>query len=221
MQDVVIVGEAVAGESAKTRKALEKAIKQVNLSTFDVIELLDKIQDGRMYTTTTFDDYLKTLDFKLQKLKYLARIGEFMRATGMTRVEAEQAGVTKMRVISRLDPKATYKHPLTYEETPMLQFIFWLVQQAAHPEMTAKKLEEQVAILKGEIGEKSFTWLNIRVSRLLKTNVLDLAFEKAALNIGTVGTDKDGVAIQPSDAAKLEIICVAYLQDESENPEVQ
>lgn len=219
MQDVVIVGEAVAGESAKTRKALEKAIKQVNLSTFDIIELLQKVRIGHMYTTPTFEDYLKTLDFKFQTLKYMARIGDFMTATGATRVEAEAVGVSKMRPISRLDPKATYTNPVTNETSPIIDFV-WSLMEEAKKGMTIEKLEENVRILMGEVGEKDFTWWNVRMARLVYKNVIEPALKKAGLNIGTVGVDKDGIAIEASDGRKLEVICESYNQDLSEEPEV-
>lgn len=218
MQDTVIVGEAVAGEAAKTRKALEKAIRQVNLSTFDIIELLHKVRSGRMYSTPTFEDYLKTLEIKRQTAKYLERIGEFMATIHATREEAEVVGVTKMRVISRLDPTKEYTNPLTKETCPMLDYVWGLMEAA--PKQTADQLAEQVRILMGEVGENDLTWLNIRLSRLLMENVVKPAFEKAAINLGTVGHDKDGIAVEPSDARKLEIICVAYKQDKSEDPEV-
>jgi hypothetical protein len=157
---------------------------------------------------------LKTLDFKVQKLKYLARIGEFMERAEISRAEAENIGVTKMRAISRLDPATTYTNPVTNEAVPMIEYINALL--AAAPTTTSDKLEENIRILKGEVGENDMTWLNIRVSRLTKTNVIDVAFSKAATNIGDVGTDKDGIAIKPSDARKLEIICVAYNLDPNE-----
>jgi hypothetical protein len=214
MQDIVIVGEVEAGEAAKVRGALTKAIRQVNVSTFDIIELVHKVQSKRMYTTATFYEYLKTLDFKVQKLKYLARIGEFMEQAEISRAEAENIGVTKMRAISRLDPATTYTNPVTNEAVPMIEYINALL--AAAPTTTSDKLEENIRILKGEVGENDMTWLNIRVSRLTKTNVIDVAFSKAATNIGDIGTDKDGIAIKPSDARKLEIICVAYNLDPNE-----
>jgi hypothetical protein len=64
------------------------------------------------------------------------------------------------------------------------------------------------------------TWLNIRLLRLTKENIVDKAFEKAAINIGSVATDAEGVEQDASDGRKLEIICVAYNQDKSEDPEI-
>ena len=54
MQDTVIVGEIEAGEAAKVRKSLEKAIKQVNDSTFDIAELLYTVKSKHLYTTPSF-----------------------------------------------------------------------------------------------------------------------------------------------------------------------
>ncbi len=218
MQDVVIVGEVEAGEAAKVRKSLEKAIKQVNISTFDIAELLHKVRSKHLYTTPTFPEYVATLDIKPRKAQYLERIAEVMEAIHCSREEYEKIGVTKLRSISRLDPTATYTNPQTNETAPMADYIWGLIELA--PTITTDKLDKDVRILKGEIGENDMTWLNIHMLRLTKEKIVDKAFEKAAINIGSVATDKDGVEQDASDGRKLEVICVAYLQDKSEDPEV-
>ena len=218
MHDIVIVGEVEAGLSAKVRKSLEKAIKQINVSTFDIVELLHRVRSEHLYTEPTFADYTATLDLKKRKAQYLERIGEVMEAIGAKREEFEAIGVTKLRVITRLDPTATYKNPITNDEYSMTDYILGLMEMA--PTKTTEELEQQVHVLLGEVGENALTWLNIRVQRLTMENVIAPALAKAKTNIGSVATDADGTEKDASDARALEIICVAYNQDQSEDPEI-
>ena len=218
MQDTIIVGEVEAGEAAKVRKSLEKAIKQVNVSTFDVAVLLHKVHAQHLYTTSTFAEYVATLDIKSSRAQYLERIAEVMKAINCPREEWEKVGVTKLRVISRLDPTATYTNPQTNETSPMTDYIWGLIELA--PTVKADKLEQDVRILKGEVGGNDMTWLNVRLPRLVMDNTVTPAFEKAATNIGTVKTNADGMAQDASIWRKLEVVCVDYLLDPQSDPEV-
>jgi hypothetical protein len=221
MQDIVIVGEAVSGERAEVQKALKKLIKQVNTNTFDIAELLFKTKSKHLYTEPTFADFVKTLDIKPRRAQYLETLAEVMSAANITRAEYEPIGVTKLRVITRLDPAATYTNPDTNVAEPMVDYIVGLVELATqHPEKTADDLEQSVRVLMGETGDNDMTWLNIRLLRLTKENIVDKAFEKAAINIGSVATDAEGVEQDASDGRKLEIICAEYLTDAHSNPEM-
>jgi hypothetical protein len=221
MQDIVIVGEAVSGERAEVQKALKKCIKLLNTSTFDIAELLFKAKSKHLYTEPTFADFVKTLDIKPRRAQYLETLAEVMSAANITRAEYEPIGVTKLRVITRLDPAATYTNPDTNVAEPMVDYIVGLVELATqHPEKTADDLEQSVRVLMGETGDNDMTWLNIRLLRLTKENIVDKAFEKAAINIGSVATDAEGVEQDASDGRKLEIICAEYLTDAHSNPEM-
>lgn len=221
MQDIVIVGEAVSGERAEVQKALKKCIKLLNTSTFDIAELLFKTKSKHLYTEPTFADFVKTLDIKPRRAQYLETLAEVMSAANITRAEYEPIGVTKLRVITRLDPAATYTNPDTNVAEPMVDYIVGLVELATqHPEKTADDLEQSVRVLMGETGDNDMTWLNIRLLRLTKENIVDKAFEKAAINIGSVATDAEGVEQDASDGRKLEIICAEYLTDAHSNPEM-
>lgn len=218
MQDIVIVGEVDAGHAAAVRKSLKKAIQQVNVSTFDVIELLHKVRKERLFTEPTFSDFVDTLGLKKRTAQYWERIGEVMAAIDAKREEYEPIGVTKLRVISRLEPTTTYTNPITNDVHPMTDYIWGLMEMA--PTKTAEELEQSVRVLLGEVGENDFTWLNVRVPRLTMTNVIAPAIEKAKTNIGSVATDADGTEKAANDARALEVICVSYNLDASEDPEV-
>jgi hypothetical protein len=219
VQDIVIVGEAVSGERAEVQKALKKLIKQVNTNTFDIAELLFKAKSKHLYTEPTFADFVATLAIKKRRAQYLERIAEVMDAVHIPREEYEPIGVTKLRVITRLEPAETYTDPLTLEEHPMADYIVGLAELASAK--TEEELESHVRVLMGETGENDIAWLNLRMQRLTIDNVIKPAFEKAKINIGSVATDADGIAQDASDSRALEIVCVNYLQDKSEDPEIQ
>lgn len=220
MTDIVIIGEQIAGESAKTRKALTKAINTLNSSVFDVIELLHKVRKEHLYTEPTFADFVKTLGLQKRRAEYWERIGMVMETIGAKREEYEPIGVTKLRAITRLDPAATYTNPVTKDVHPMTDYIWGLMEMA--PTKTSEELEQHVRVLLGEVGENDLTWLNIRLPRIVLTNTIVPAMKKAAINIGTVKTDAEGMAEEVTDWRKLEVIAVEYLLDErsASDPEV-
>lgn len=218
MQDTVIVGEAVSGERAEVQKALKKLIKQVNTNTFDIAELLFKAKTKHLYTEPTFADFVATLDIKVRKAQYLERIAEVMDAAHVSRAEYEPLGVTKLRAITRLDPAAEYTNPATQETHSMVDYIMGLVETASS--RTSEQIEQDVRVLMGETGENDMTWLNIRLPRLVMENTIAPALEKAAINIGTVSTDAEGLAEDVSEWRKLEVVCVEYVNDTNSDPEV-
>lgn len=209
MQDIVIVGEAVSGERAEVQKALKKLIKQVNTNTFDLAELLFKTKSKHLYTEPTFADFLKTLDLKVRKAQYLERIAEVMDAVHIGREEYEPIGVTKLRVITRLDPTATYTDPITLEGHPMADYIVGLAELASTK--TSEELESSVRVLLGETEENILTWLNIRLTKAAKTSTIEPAFEKVRQMLGTKATDSEGMAVEYGDGVCLEAICADFL----------
>lgn len=217
MQDIVIVGEVQAGEAAKVHKSLQTAITQINVSTFDVIDLLWKVKSEHLYTTVSFNEYLKTLKIKLRKAQYLTQIGEVMHQIGCTRFMYESIGVSKLREIARLNPAATYVNPVTKEEYPMQDYIWGLMELA--PDKTVEEIADSVRVLKGEVGENDKTWLNLPFTRLVMDNAIRPALEKAKKLIGTVAADNGGVAIEPTDAQAMEIVCVEFKNDTSTDPD--
>ena len=218
MQDIVIVGEVEAGHAATVRKSLKKAIQQVNVSTFDVIELLHKVRKEHLYTEPTFSDFVDTLGIKKRTAQYWERIGEVMDAIGAARSEYEPIGITKLRAITRLDPATTYTNPVTKDVHPMTDYIWGLMEMA--PTKTAGELEKHVHVLLGEVGENELTWYNVRLPRLVMENAVKPALEKAAINIGTVKTDAEGMAEEVPDWRKLEVVCIEYKNDKNSDPEV-
>lgn len=218
MEQVVIVGEAVAGESQKTRKALETLIKNLNKSTFDVGELLLKVKSSGYYTGwgfNTFQEYVNTLDIKARKAQYLVRIVDVMAQVGVEREKYEGLGIAKLREITSLEPNDTYINPQTNEQTPMKDFILGFVEKG--DDIPLEEIKQHVRTLKGFVGENDITWLNICLKRSVLDETVRPALELAKVNIGTVGKDEEGMAKDASDGAALEAISVEYLNDPKNN----
>jgi hypothetical protein len=225
VQDTVIVGEVVAGERAEVQKALKRLIRQVNTNTFDIAELLYKVKTKHLYTEPTFAEFTATLGIKKRKAQYMERLAEVMALSDIPRAEYEPIGIAKLRVITRLHPLTKegvvnmYTNPVTNEAFPMADYVVGLVEQAKAG-ATAEALEKGVRVLLGETGENDMVWRNFRLPRSVDENTIAPALEKAAINIGTVATDDDGMAKEVQDWRKLEVVCVEYLLDEHTNPEI-
>lgn len=218
MQDIVIIGEQNAGEAAQARAELQEAIKQVHMDTFGVSRLLLKVQRGRFYTEPTWQEYIKTLDLKPRKSQYLVKMADTMDVLGIPKEEYEPVGLTKLREITRLDPTKTYTNPVTTETTPMADWIKGLVEIGQSK--TLEEIQQSVRTLLGEVGDNEKTWLNFSVLRSVAENVIKPALNKAKACIGQAGVGKDGEALEPTDAAALEVVAVEYLNDQNTAPEV-
>ena len=225
MQDTVIVGAAESGERADVTRALKRLIKQVNTNLFDIAELLFKAKTRHLYTEPTFIEYAVSLGLKKRKAEYLERIARIMDGAGIPRTEYEPIGIAKLRAITRLHPLTKegavnmYTNPVTQESHPMAEYIVGITEQALAGR-DIKDIEKDVRVLLGEVGENAMVWRNFRLPRVVDENTIAPALEKAAINIGTVATDENGVAKEVQDWRKLEVLAVEYLHDTTTDPEV-
>lgn len=217
MHDIVVVGEAVAGESAKVRAELEQAINVLNASAFDVAALLHKVRKGHHYTTVTFQEYLETLNIKVRKAQYLVRIADVMERVGIPRAEYEPLGVAKLREITSLEPGEKYTNPTNNEQSEMTQWIKDLLVTGKTSPLD--EVKQSVRVLKGLVGENDTTWLNFNVKRLAAENVIRPALEKIKVLVGSVGTNEDGTAKEASDGQALEYMAAECLNDPATEPE--
>ena len=213
MQDTVIVGAVEPGERAEVTRALKRLIKQVNTNLFDIAELLFKAKTRHLYTEPTFIEYAVSLGLKKRKAEYLERIARIMDGAGIPRTEYEPIGIAKLRAITRLHPLTKegavnmYTNPVTQESHPMAEYIVGITEQALAGR-DIKDIEKDVRVLKGEVGENDMVWRNFRLPRVVDENTIAPALEKAAINIGTVATDENGVAKEVQDWRKLEVLAV-------------
>ena len=225
MLDTIIVGEAESGERAAVQKAIKRLIKQVETNNFDLSELLFRAKSKHLYTEPSFSDFVATLNIKPRRAQYLERIAEVMTLSNIERAEYEPIGIAKLRAITRLHPLTKegavnmYTNPVTKESHPMAEYIVGITEQALAGR-DIKDIEKDVRILKGEVGENDMVWRNFRLPRMVDENTIAPALEKAAINIGTVATDENGVAKEVQDWRKLEVLAVEYLTDAQSDPTI-
>jgi hypothetical protein len=218
VDEQVIVGEAVAGQATNLKRRIAGLIRSMNVNTFDLVDGLHEMESKRYYLTlgfNSFAEYGKSLDLKLTKVYYLARIGKIMSEAGIPRAEYEPVGTAKLRAIIPLNVLDKAGNMLTYTEDgetwTMAEVVQTIMADAKNTDI--EQIEERVKRIQGKTGDDTEEWVNFKVSRLVKNSVIKPAIEKAKLHIGTVGEDKDGMAIEPSDSAALEGIASYYLSD--------
>lgn len=215
---IVMVGEAVAGESTKVRKILEGLIQSLNKSTFDVAELLSKVKSNGYYNAwgfNTFTEYIKTLNIKARKAQYLVGIVDVMTAVGIGREQYEPLGIAKLREITSLKPSEMYTDPETGFSKPMKDIIAELVKQGGDLEL--EQIKDLVRNLKGLVGEDALVWLNICLKKAALDETVRPALELAKNHIGSVGKDDDGVSKDASDGAALEVISIEFVNNPANN----
>ncbi len=213
----VLVGETVAGESAKVRKQLEEKIIQSNQSLFDIGELAYTVEHNGYYEGyTTFAQYLEELstktNFKKRRLRYLTRIAKVMNLMGIPRDTYEPVGVSKLRAITSLDPDGIWTNPVTKEEVPITEFITGFIEK--HETMTEDEIQKHVQTLKGFVGEDSMGWVHLYMKQIVIDKVVKPALEKARMVIGSVGKDGEGNSQDASDGRAAEVIFVSFQNEE-------
>ena len=209
-----VIGEAVAGQAAQLRKKINALIKGMNANTFDLVEGLHEMKSKKHYGTLGFDsfaEYGKSLDLKLSKTYYLAKIGDVMSACGIPRAEYEPIGIAKLRVITKLDLFDKDGKVITHDGITMVEVVKAIADTAAVTDI--EQIEAVVDKLQGKTGDNAEVWLNFKVKKIVRDNVVQPALELAKMNIGTVAKDEDGIAVEPSDSAALEGISASYLTD--------
>jgi hypothetical protein len=229
MNEVVIVGEPIAGRAAKVRRQLLDLSADVKASTFDMVELLCEARDNNYPLQWGFAsvlDYgINELGLKERKVQYLTRIGTVCKAVGLKREQYEPAGTSKLREITTLNPEKTYYNALDHVHEPLDEHIVRLILDS--DKLNVEQVKEEVARLKGQVGKDR------RVIRSYSTDittwalVISAAIEKARKYLGSKGRDEDtGNAVEYSEGECYECICAAfnadlnYEEDPGDKPEL-
>ena len=214
-EPTVIVGEKVAGEAAKARKALEQLINKVNTSAFDIADLLYVVKlNGYYEGFPTFQEYIKTLEIKPRKAQYLCRIVEVMNAIKAPRDKYEPLGVAKLREITSLNIDEDWTNPETEDKVPIKSFVEGFIEKGKG--MTLEEIKQHVRTLKGLVGSNNLVFLHFSVKQSVLENIVRPALELAKMNIGSIGKDDEGISIDASDGAALEVIAVEYLNSSTQ-----
>lgn len=210
-----IIGEAEAGRSAKVRREINKLIKGVTTNTFDLADLLYEAKSKNYFGEwgfESFSKYAKSLDIKYTKCYYLVAILENMVSADLKRDDYEPVGLTKLRAISRLKPAGDFNG------VPMPMVIRELTLKAVN--MTPEEVNFEVDTILGLTDDESMVWLNIKLKKLAKQNVVSPALALAKKHMPeSQTTDDEGMKHDPSDGAALEMICANFLADPNYNTE--
>jgi hypothetical protein len=216
MTPPAIVGEVEAGQGAKTRKQLQNLIKSINSSTFDVMDLLYEIKTKKYYLPKyeSFIEYAKTLNMKVAKAYYLVRIRENMHLASISREKYEPVGIAKLRVIASIDLIDSENRV----KTDAVAKVNELVDAAGVTD--AGDLKVSVDTFNGHVGEEAFEWLNIKIKKSAKA-VVRQALDLIKAQLGSTGTDADGVAKDASDGRALEMLAADFIADPNNTPDVE
>ncbi len=213
--NVAVVGEIEAGRATTVRRAINKLVSQANTSDFDLSDLLHEAKSKLYFTGwgfESFSKFAKSLALKYTKSYYLVRIKENMIAAGLERKEYEPVGKTKLRMISRLKPETEFKG------TPVSLLIRELTLKAEG--MTPEEVSYEVDTIMGLTEDESFVWMNVKVKKLARENVIKPALDKMKKHIGTQPSDDEGQQVDASEGRALELICADFLADPNyETPE--
>lgn len=217
-----IVGECEAGRAATVRKRLMMLAGGIEENTFDMAELLAEAVAGSLPQHWGYDDIYdygaQELGLKERKIQYLVRIVQVCRVVGISRKDYAPAGVSKLREITRLDPKGAFFNPETKESEPLNEHIITLITDAE--KHTGKELLEEVRRLRGEIGENRPVTKMMQWTESTYLNVILPAQELARRRLGSAGRDKDtGNAVEYSDSVVEEVIHADFLSDSNNYPE--
>jgi hypothetical protein len=208
-----IHGEQVAGRSATVRKHLMSLSINVQASTFDQAVLFFEAQTNSYYLEWGYESLgeyaVRELGIKERKAQYLARIVKVCQDVGVERKNYEPAGVSKLREITTLDPNGFYFDGA--QNHPLDELIVDLILDA--PDLSFSEVEDKVAIYKGQTKENRMVLRNYKVTQSCWDNVVKPAMELARKKLGSAGRDEAGNAVEYSDGAVLEIICVSFMQD--------
>lgn len=217
MDPQVIVGEAVAGRAASVRRNLRSLVSGLNTNTFDLAALLFEAREGNYFSAWGFSSLAeyaqKELGLKQRKAEYLTRIMKVTKAVGLKREQVEQAGISKLRDITTLDPGKSFWNTDTKTSESLAEHVVNLVLDA--PELTVEEVREKVLRLQGRLGPDRPVTHSYTVPRSAYDNVIKAAIEKARMVLGSQGRDADGNAQEYGDGPCLEVICANFLSDPS------
>ena len=215
MENIAIVGEVVAGQSATLRKRMRILAADLTKHTFDLAEAFLQAQETRCYAEWGFEslgDYAELeLGVKPRKAQYLARIARVCRDCGVARKDYEPVGVTKLREITRLDPEVSHYNAEEKKHEPLVDHIVRLIAEA--PELSLVEIELEVARLQGMTGDNAMVTKSYSVTLSAYENTIKRCFESIRMRLGSAGRDGMGAAKEYSDGAVVECLAAEYNSD--------
>jgi hypothetical protein len=213
----VIVGEVEAGRAAKIKREVNRLIKGISSSSFDLADVLYEVKSKNFHSEwgfTSFSQYLKSLaeqGMKYSRAYYLYRVTENGVDAGLTRLEYEPVGMTKLRIITQL------KSAGEFNGVPMPLVIRELTLKAVN--MTPEEVQFEVDTIKGLTDDESMVWVNFKVKKLARENVIKpaLTLIKKHCPESQLVDEKTGIVTEMSDGAALEMLAANLLADPNWN----
>lgn len=153
----------------------------------------------------------ESLGIKHRRLQYLARICRVCAEVGLARKDYESAGVTKLRVITSLDPKSSWFNRETGQNESLTDHIVDLVAEAV--ELNVKEVQERVDKLKGMTEDNAIVHKSYSLTLSAYNNTIIPALEAMRKLLGSKGRDETGRAVDYPDGACFEYICREFLND--------
>lgn len=213
-----IVGDVDTGRAAKIKREVNRVVKGISSSSFDLADLLYEVKSKNYHSDwgfTSFSKYLKSLaeqGLKYSKAYYLYRVTENGVDAGLTRPEYEPVGMTKLRTITRL------KSAGEFNGVPMPLVIRELTLKAVN--MTPEEVEFEVDTILGMTEDESMVHINFVVKRSARENVIKPALALIKKNCPESQlVDEDGKVTEMSDGAALEMMAANLMADPNYNSE--
>ena len=221
MDQVVMVGEQVAGRAARVRAKLKDLTSDVKASTFDMADLLLEAQEHNYAAAwgfaSTYEYGKEELGLKRRKIEYLTRITKVCRQVGLKREKYEPSGISKLREITTLNPEGSYWNVTEHVSESLDEHIVRLILDS--DKMTVDQVKEEVLRLKGRTGADRPVLRTTSYPKSVWENVIKPARELARQLLGSAGRDDEGNAKEYSDGACDEVIYAAFLADLNNQPE--
>ena len=215
MNEIVMVGEQIAGRAAKVRAKLKDLTSDIKASTFDVADLLFEAEANNYPTgwgyASTYEYGREELGLKRRKIEYLLRITKVCHQVGLKRERYEPSGISKLREITTLAPEGTYWNATAYVSEPLDEHIVRLILDSDKLNVEQVKLE--VARLKGQIGKDRRVNRSYVTDITTWTEVISVAIERARKYLGSKGRDEQGNAKEYSEGECYECICATFNAD--------
>lgn len=203
----VIVGDVEAGRASKVKREINKLIATTNSSTFDIANLLHEVKSKKYFSEWSFESfsaYAKSLDIRYAKAYYLVKIVELMLGAAVSREEYSTVGLTKLRIISRLDLNGEYN------EIPMPMVIRELTLKAK--ELSQEEVQFEVDKILGLVEDESMVWENFHLKKLARDNTIRPAIAKMIKFLPQT-EDEEGNKHDASKGAALEMMAANFLAD--------
>lgn len=215
MENVTVIGEPIAGQSATLRKRMRILAADLTKHTFDLAEAFLLAQETRCYAEWGFDslpEYAELeLGIKKRRAQYLATIVRVCRDCGVARKDYEPIGITKLREITSLNPDTSYYNADEKKHEAMVEHIVRLIAEA--PELSTVEVEQEVARLKGMTGENAMVMRAYKVTLSCWDNVIAPCLESIRKRLGSAGRDGTGAAKEYSEGACYEALAAEYNAD--------